>query len=366
MQCMENPQGASGCANWIVRDLRDDQHGSGLYACLLDTGRGNALVAFRGSESDTVENIVKDWIISDVGLLNSSETPQQKAARIYIQDIEEKYGKEYRSYSFTGHSLGGNLAEHAAITAPESVKRKLKTCVNLDGPGMSAKYLISHASDYKETANAIRHCQWSWVGALLMPVPGTIVEKVAAQTPEKGGSLKSALWRHETVNVEFDEGGSFVSGEKDTLAKSVDYTSSVLDLYMLGGMPAEIAGAVGMNLHEGYKNTVQAAELEKKNSPQAYAGRADYAADFRLTDGETGRLGSMADTLQAKAGEIRQICGRIPYSAPAVSVIRRRIYMVAGQLQTQGTKLAGLAEAGKVSVRLMRNTEERVGALFGK
>ena len=76
------------CGNWVIRSVRNDQHGSGMYACLLDMGNEQAMIAFRGSESDTLENVVKDWVVSDFGLLNSVLTPQQMAqknmSKIYI------------------------------------------------------------------------------------------------------------------------------------------------------------------------------------------------------------------------------------------------------------------------------------------
>ena len=57
--------GCEDCEDWIIRDVQNDQHGSGMYACMIDTQDGDALIAFRGSESDTAENIVKDWIVNN-------------------------------------------------------------------------------------------------------------------------------------------------------------------------------------------------------------------------------------------------------------------------------------------------------------
>lgn len=59
------------CAGWEIVDIRDENNTTGMVACLIETGDENALVAFRGSESDTSSNKLMDWVVSDLGLLNA-------------------------------------------------------------------------------------------------------------------------------------------------------------------------------------------------------------------------------------------------------------------------------------------------------
>ena len=66
------------------------------------------MIANRGSESYDLEQLFKDWIVADIGLLNHALTTQQARATIYMQELWEKYGDQYDSFSVTGHSLGGN------------------------------------------------------------------------------------------------------------------------------------------------------------------------------------------------------------------------------------------------------------------
>ena len=120
--------------NWCIRDVRNHESESGMYACLVDTGDGDAVVGFRGSESFDGEQTWKDWVQNDFGLLNNTVTPQQKDAQDYTRYLYEKYGDDYDSFDFSGHSLGGNLAEHASLTAPEAMQSKIDRSINFDGP----------------------------------------------------------------------------------------------------------------------------------------------------------------------------------------------------------------------------------------
>ena len=226
---LKETPGAENSRNWIIRDVCDDQRGSGMYACLLETSPGEAVLAFRCSESDTPGNVMKDWVLSDLGLLNHMLTPQQLAAEAYTEEVYRKYGSSFRTFSFSGHSLGGNLAEHAAITASAGMREKIGTCRNLDGPGFSGAYLTAHAGEIAETAGRIRHDRWSLVGNLLNAVPGTRTETVTAVTPEMGNPLRSFLWRHDTRTLIYDKNGNFVSGVQDPLARGLSSLSRKLD-----------------------------------------------------------------------------------------------------------------------------------------
>lgn len=61
---------------WSISAVHDSNSDNGFYACVIDTGDGNAIVAYRGSEgmgSDEkgLANLQHDWIEADLGILNS-------------------------------------------------------------------------------------------------------------------------------------------------------------------------------------------------------------------------------------------------------------------------------------------------------
>lgn len=66
--------GESPCANWKVVTVYDDNATSGMYASLLETSENSAVVAFRGSESNNIEQLIYDYLYADARLFDSTST----------------------------------------------------------------------------------------------------------------------------------------------------------------------------------------------------------------------------------------------------------------------------------------------------
>ena len=60
----------------------------------------------------------------------------------------------------TGHSLGGGLATHSAITAPEGMQEKIDRVVSFDGPGFSDEYLKAHQKEIRRIKDRLEHFEW--------------------------------------------------------------------------------------------------------------------------------------------------------------------------------------------------------------
>lgn len=204
--------------NWKVMDRCDDQDDTGYYACLIDTGNNHAIIGCRGSESYNSEQVVKDWIVADVGLLDNELTGQQERAQKYMEELYYKYGDQYDSFSLTGHSLGGNLAQHMTIHAPAEMRDKIDHCVSYDGPGFSQEYIDKNKHLIDKTNGCIDHYQWSWVSSLLIPLPGVNPTIIAAHNDERYGEPKATLYRHDVRNVDLDENGNIQKGEESDLS----------------------------------------------------------------------------------------------------------------------------------------------------
>lgn len=204
------------CGQWIIRSVDNDNSATGFYGCLIDTRDGEAIVGFRGSESFDTQQVVNDWVMADVGLLNNVETLQQQRAREYTQAVYKRFGDQYANYSFSGHSLGGNLAEHATITAPDGMP--IHRCTNYDGPGYSEEYIGAHRADIARRAQYVDHYQYSSVGALLHRLPGTNYRVIDAHNSEAGNPIQASLERHDTKNIDFAPDGSVQPGLRDPLA----------------------------------------------------------------------------------------------------------------------------------------------------
>jgi hypothetical protein len=170
----------NGWGDWKIVNIKDDNADSGFYGCTIETGDGSAIVAFRGSESETLHDVKTDWIDSDIGLLGSTGTKQQLVTTVYMHEMAQLLTDKYDDVAVTGHSLGGNLSLHGAVTAPKGLQDIISQVVSFDGPNFSDEYIDAHREAIDNMSGKMKHIQYSIVGSLLKPLPG--VEEVNAVT----------------------------------------------------------------------------------------------------------------------------------------------------------------------------------------
>jgi len=99
-----------------------------FFAVTLFDQDENCYMVFRGTDS-TVVGWQEDFRMSYI-------TPVQ--AQLDARKYFEKHFGEFKSYGLFGHSKGGNLASYVYFTSNPEEKRKIRTVVNLDGPGFQA------------------------------------------------------------------------------------------------------------------------------------------------------------------------------------------------------------------------------------
>lgn len=215
------------CAGWSIVDVRDENNTTGMVACLIETGDKDAIIGFRGSESNDASTVLTDWVISDLGLLNAYETVEQQSAENYMRYIDEKYGNKYSNFATTGHSLGGNLAFHAALTAPENIRNKISQAYSMDGPGYSDEYINLHSKEINSMKPGVmQHRGWSLVGSLLNNLSCAEYEWVQVDSRVSGPGVQ----KHDTCFPIFNDDGSFaIGGKKDALAAFTSGLSKAID-----------------------------------------------------------------------------------------------------------------------------------------
>lgn len=214
--------------NWRITSVMDDNMQTGFYACMITTENKKAIIAFRGSEGFHTQ-LVQDWIEADLGLLNSIETTQQKRTGQYMQILWQRYGSAYDNFAMTGHSLGGNLAFHAGISLPLEMLKKVTQIICFDGPGFSDEYIRFHTVQIKAAAPKMTRYQWSIIGGLLNPLPGTENETVKIKPAPPGEELKYILFCHDTCFVEFTPDGSVIKAPPNPLIEGAQAVSSMID-----------------------------------------------------------------------------------------------------------------------------------------
>ncbi|MBQ4528372.1 MAG: DUF2974 domain-containing protein [Clostridia bacterium] len=366
--------------NWKILEPVNNNSlfGSGFCACTIDTGDGNAIIGYRGSESSTLEIGLDDWVFTDVGFLNSKEQRQQTEAAEYMQMIYEKYGDDYNSFSATGHSLGGNLAEHATLMSSDEMAAKLDRVVSFDGPGYSDEYIATHAEQIERRASLIDHFQYSFVGVMLNPIPGTNYRTIAAHD-DQTSFFKDPLryfmrgfWRHGTWNIEFDKEGYVQDGEPDDLAIFFRGFSNAADDLTSGpwymAVPQLASILLGINEEvspEEFWNTV------KKYQSEYLAPFGKIPCNFKIStpklDSTSDTAGSVARNLPSEAAEVKNIKSEVSLLLKAASLftVSYKLGKSASNLEKLAKKAQKVMEVGKEASSSYSNTERELTSNAG-
>ena len=211
---LESPA-VSECGDYKIIDVcnMEDANKNGLYVMMVEDAPGHATILIRGTNGDLTE-----WIGDDAALVKagSQETPQQTAIREYMERIGNDPRFDGYTFTITGHSLGGQLAMHAAITADDAMKGRIDGVVSMDGPGFPQEYLDKYASEIDKLNGKMEHYQWSLVGNSLKQ-PGNVDNHILESANTYHEPL--GLGRHDVNSIKIDENGNFVEGEMDPLAK---------------------------------------------------------------------------------------------------------------------------------------------------
>ena len=232
--------------DWKLSAIGDTNDTTGFYACVIETGEKEAAVAFRGSEfTFEGDQMYYDGLEADAGLLNSLETRQQKEVEKFLEENHSLL-KGYDNITMTGHSLAGNLEEHATIVCAETdLNDNIEACVSLDGPGFSQAYLARHRASLQKVHAHMRHIRWSPVGILLNDLDHDVVDyQEAAVSP----GMEGRLLRHAQGNLVYDEHGNIVPGNSiSPVDEGLDFASQVFDAVVLGSLASFLAtGSVGV------------------------------------------------------------------------------------------------------------------------
>lgn len=240
-------QGYENIGDWkILEPVNDNiKGGTGLYACILNTDNARIL-ACRGSEgagnfiTNDIgrRNLDQDWIEADFMLLNSVQTKQEEALRKYMTDNADLLSK--KPWTATGHSLGGALADHAAVVSAEENIGNFSGAVNFDGPGHSQEYIKEHIKALKRVSEKMTHKKASIVGNLLFDLPGAKQEYIKTSNEsrfvDKDGSpistiegIKALFLKHDTQYWVLDKDGNTVAGEQLTAEWGTEKLSRTIE-----------------------------------------------------------------------------------------------------------------------------------------
>lgn len=385
------------CGNWKILDYCNKNTETGFYAVTMDTGFGDTIIGFRGSETiEDMQQAILDWGIADFGLLNSSLTEQQRNAQDYVRHINQTYYRDgnYQTISFTGHSLGGNLAEHAVITAEDDLLDKIDRSTNWDGPGFSDEYIKLHSKngDIQDAADKLDHFQWSLVSSLLNPIPGanTVnIDSKEEKTDKKMMGLEDwRLQRHHPKNVIFYNGDVKVipPEEADLYFRVMGPASRALEntpamklikhvpfigtaVYALNKLNkvislVRLADTAITNFAEDFANALKetAVELKKRYMHSKVSGV--YSITPAGVQSSCDVLDRCGSRMREISDEIRRISSSLPYDSVSGNYYRIKLLTLSAQVCSDGKKAERCASAGREAAGILKQADVNVSGKF--
>ena len=211
--------------NWtILSTVNENQPGkTGLYACILDTG-DSRILACRGSEEmSNMMNFKQDWYEADLQLLNSEMTKQEAALRRFMEANTKLLSE--KPWVATGHSLGGALADFAAVMSQVIGIKNFSGAINFDGPGHSQEFIERYKAQIAQVAALMVHKKASIVGNILFNFPGVRQEFVETSSQSQFVDDEGNPWpqvtdvailaEHDTQNWVRNDDGSLREGKQD-------------------------------------------------------------------------------------------------------------------------------------------------------
>lgn len=223
--------------NWKIVYIHNMTDINGFYGCVIETSDYNAIVSFRGSEGfEDYTSVVYDWVQSDLGLLNNTETIQTIETERFAEILSKKNVLEkYEKIDVAGHSLGGTLASHFTVSCASKEQTqmlfdKINKSYNFDGPGVSDEYIHRHKNSIDKSASKIIHYKWSPIGSLLYNLPGENEVFLKTRKYYGNGGFKDKIryytfGKHDTKSLIFDENGIAIRGKEGLLARQLKKVS---------------------------------------------------------------------------------------------------------------------------------------------
>jgi len=141
--------------NWKVARMQDNNATTGFVAYTFEPEPGEAVVAFRGSEDMAQLEYRNDWQ-NNASSVYARQTVQQKDAEAYMADPAMN---DYAQISITGHSLGGNLALYATLTADPRIREAIVNTQTFNAPGFNQAFIQSHRATIEAMRGRIQEFQ---------------------------------------------------------------------------------------------------------------------------------------------------------------------------------------------------------------
>lgn len=162
--------------DWKITNVEwdNEKDGSGFVAYTFEPEEGQAVVSFRGSEAMNDPKYRNDWHNNSTTVY-SEQARQQRKAEEYMKKYMSQ--DKYKMITLTGHSLGGNLALYATITADSNLKDKISYTSTYNAPGFNQHFIDEHKAEIAVMSQKIQEFQnkYDFVSLILFNVTNPII-----------------------------------------------------------------------------------------------------------------------------------------------------------------------------------------------
>lgn len=197
-------QDSSKYYHWKISHIDDDNATTGFVAYTFEPEPGQAVFAFRGSEDIAKKEFRNDWK-NNASTSYEAESVQQYKARLYM----ESQAKRYNNITVTGHSLGGNLALYATLTATSEIQQKIANCSTFNAPGFNKEFTITYQHSIQHMRGKIQEFQnrYDSVSSLFYNPTKPIIIETSAQ---KGTLPDLFNMDHHALKHLVNDNGTFI------------------------------------------------------------------------------------------------------------------------------------------------------------
>lgn len=128
--------------------------------CFSDEASDSGIIAFRGTTGIGWIDNIKGGFVCD--------TPQQIKALEFFHEVDAAFN--FKNYTLTGHSKGGNNSQYITIVDGN----KVSSCVTFNSQGFSAEFIRKYCLQIKENKKKIVAYESAWdvVNILLNSIAG--------------------------------------------------------------------------------------------------------------------------------------------------------------------------------------------------